>query len=136
MIESFYLPNVVCKNSGSSTFLPMFGRSISLSFGYSNKCIGTFPMVLICISLRTNNVEHLFMYLFATSLKCPATSFAHFFIRLFVFLVLSFESSLHRLWCWRRLLRVPWTARRSNQSILKEISPEYSLEGLMLKLKR
>ena len=39
------------------------------------------------------------------------------------------------LWCWRRLLRVPWTARRSNQSIIKEISPEYSLEGLMLKLK-
>ena len=39
------------------------------------------------------------------------------------------------LWCWRRLLRVPWTARRSNQSILKEISLEYSLEGLMLKLK-
>ena len=40
-----------------------------------------------------------------------------------------------RLWCWRRLLRVPWTARRSNQSILKEINPEYLLEGLMLKLK-
>ena len=39
------------------------------------------------------------------------------------------------LWCWRRLLRVPWTARRSNQSILKEISPKYTLEGLMLKLK-
>ena len=39
------------------------------------------------------------------------------------------------MWCWRRLFRVPWTARRSNQSILKEISPEYSLEGLMLKLK-
>ena len=39
------------------------------------------------------------------------------------------------LWCWRRLWRVPWTARRSNQSIIKEISPEYSLEGLMLKLK-
>ena len=39
-----------------------------------------------------------------------------------------------KLWCWRRLLKVPWTARRSNQSILKEISPEYSLEGLMLKL--
>ena len=39
------------------------------------------------------------------------------------------------LWCWRRLLRVPWTARRSNQSILKEVSPEYPLEGLMLKLK-
>ena len=39
------------------------------------------------------------------------------------------------LWCWRRLLRVPWTARRSNQSTLKEINPEYSFEGLMLKLK-
>ena len=43
----------------------------------------------------------------------------------------AFES-----WCWRRLLRVPWTARRSNQSILKEINPEYSLKGLILKLKR
>ena len=40
-----------------------------------------------------------------------------------------------KLWCWRRLLRVPWNARRSNQSVLKEINPEYSLEGLMLKLK-
>ena len=38
------------------------------------------------------------------------------------------------LWCWRRLLKIPWTARRSNQSILKEVNPEYSLEGLMLKL--
>ena len=45
------------------------------------------------------------------------------------------RSDASDLWCWRRLLRVPWTARRSNQSILKEISPEYSLEGLMLKLK-
>ena len=43
--------------------------------------------------------------------------------------------NVFELWCWRRLLRVPWTARRPNQSILKEISPEYSLEGLMLKLK-
>ena len=43
--------------------------------------------------------------------------------------------SAFELWCWRRLLRVPWTARRSNQSIQKEISPKYSLEGLMLKLK-
>ena len=40
-----------------------------------------------------------------------------------------------KLWCWRRLLRVPWTARTSNQSILKKVNPEYSLEGLMLKLK-
>ena len=59
----FTFQTVVCKGSGSSTFLPVFGRSISLSFGYSHKCIGTFSMVLICISLRTNHVEHLFMYL-------------------------------------------------------------------------
>ena len=45
------------------------------------------------------------------------------------------RSDVSELWCWRKLLRVPWTAKRSNQSILKEISPEYSLEGLMLKLK-
>ena len=45
------------------------------------------------------------------------------------------KADAFKLWCWRRLLRVPWTARRSNQSILKEISREYSLEGLMLKLK-
>ena len=45
------------------------------------------------------------------------------------------KTDAFELWCWRRLLRVPWTARRSNQSILREISPEYSLEGLMLKLK-
>ena len=44
-------------------------------------------------------------------------------------------SNAFELWCWRRLLRIPWTAERSNQSILKEVSPEYSLEGLMLKLK-
>ena len=45
------------------------------------------------------------------------------------------RTDVFEVWCWRRLLRVPWTARRSNQFILKEISPEYSLEGLMLKLK-
>ena len=45
------------------------------------------------------------------------------------------KTDAFELWCWRRFLRVPWTARRSNQSILKEISPEYSLEGLILKLK-
>ena len=45
------------------------------------------------------------------------------------------KDDVFELWCWKRLLRVPWTARRSNQSILKEINPQYSLEGLMLKLK-
>ena len=53
-----------------------------------------------------------------------------------IFLQLMYPSiDAFKLWCWRRLLRVPWTARRSNQSVLKEINPEYSLEGLMLKLK-
>ena len=52
-----------------------------------------------------------------------------------VFIFLAYFTLYNELWCWRRLLRVPWTARRSNQSILKEISPECSLEGLMLKLK-
>ena len=47
----------------------------------------------------------------------------------------KFTTDAFELWCWRRLLRVPWTAQRSNQSVLKEINPEYSLEGLMLKLK-
>ena len=47
----------------------------------------------------------------------------------------SQRTDAFELWCWRRLLRVPWTGRRSNQSIVKEVSPEYSLEGLMLKLK-
>ena len=45
------------------------------------------------------------------------------------------KTDAFELWCWRRLLRVPWTTKRSNQTILKEINPEYSLEGLMLKLK-
>ena len=55
--------------------------------------------------------------------------------------ILALKKAKHRRidafeqWCWRKLLRIPWTARRSNQSILKEINPEYSLEGLMLKLK-
>ena len=69
-------------------------------------------------------------------------------VKVMVFLVVTYgceswtvKKAEHRridafeLWCWRRLLRVPWTARRSNHSILKEISPKYSLEGLMLKLK-
>ena len=59
-------------------------------------------------------------------------------VKAMVFPIVTINKAEHRrvnaveLWCWRRLLRVPWTARRSNQSILKEISPEYSLEGLML----
>ena len=50
-------------------------------------------------------------------------------------MIIAYDFDVFNLWCWRRLLRVPWAARRSNQSVLKEINPEYSLEGLMLKLK-
>ena len=50
-------------------------------------------------------------------------------------IILPTNTHIVQMWCWKRLLRVPWTARRSSQSILKEINPEYSLEGLMLKLK-
>ena len=65
----------------------------------------------------------------------------YLFICLFIFgcagslLLLTTFSSCRELWCWKRLLRVPWTARRSNQSVLKEINPEYSSDGLMLKPK-
>ena len=58
-----------------------------------------------------------------------------FFLEVAFFYLLNRRIDAFELWCWRRLLRVPWTARRSNQSTLKEISPRCSLEGLMLKLK-
>ena len=51
------------------------------------------------------------------------------------FMIIAYDFDVFNFWCWRRLLRVPWAARRSNQSVLKAINPEYSLEGLMLKLK-
>ena len=62
-------------------------------------------------------------------------SFVHDYLSTWKPTGLDLAMDAFKLWCWRRLLRVPWTARRSNQSILKEINPEYSLEGLMLKLK-
>ena len=98
-----------------------------------------------CLLLRRKFMINLDSILKSTDITLPAK--VHL-VKAMVFpvIVYGFESWIvkkaeHRkidafeLWCWRRLLRVPWTAKRSNQSILKEISPGYSLEGLMLKLK-
>ena len=73
-----------------------------------------------------------FFLLFWLSLHIPGGLSYYFYIFLYKYFIYFY---INELWCWRRLLRVPWTARRSNQSILKEINPEYFLEGLMLKLK-
>ena len=98
-----------------------------------------------CLLLGRKAMTHLDSILKSKDITLPTK--VHLF-KAMVFLVVMYEyeswtikKGEHRridafeLWCWRRLLRVPWTARRSNHSILKEISPEYSLEGLMLKLK-
>ena len=112
------LPNLVCPASFfplslSQTSGPSLGSSFSLRGwkGNSPPCLSHLPSV--CYYTTLLPYICLFMCL------SPQRQF-----------VLSIE-----LWSWRRLLRIPWTARRSNQSILKEINPEYSLEGLMLKLK-
>jgi len=88
---------------------------------------------------RTYSLEEKLWHYFAN--KCPSSHSYGFPVVMYgcenwtIKKVEHWRIGAFELWCWRRLLRVPWTARRSNQSILKEISPEYSLEGLMLKLK-
>ena len=73
--------------------------------------------------------------------KCPSSQIMFFSVVMYGYESWTTKKAEHRridafgLWCWRRLLRVPWSTRRSNQSILKQISPVFSLEGLMLKLK-
>ena len=98
------------------------------------------PWFLVCVSLAIGDVQHLYVCLLAISTSSLGRlifrSSAHF-QSYDLFLLLSCTSitcKTFELWCWRRLLRVPWTARRSNQSNLKEISPKYPLEGMMLKL--
>ena len=80
---------------------------------------------MFCSFFHTLSIQSIFVFI-----NRSVTKFFRSLIPFNNYLIDAFE-----LWCWRRLLRAPWTARRSNQSILKEISPEYSFEGLMLKLK-
>ena len=93
--------------------------------------------VILCLMVWENTnflsltfIQHFHWLLFLKKKKKRSSVFP---LELRSFLVPL--KSFFELWCWKKLLRVPWTARRSNQSILKELSPEYSLEGLMLKLK-
>ena len=98
-------------------------------------CLSLIFLVIIC----SNRFEVLFQFGLPTKVRLVKAMV--FPVVMYVCKSWTIKKAKHRridafeLWCWRRLLRVPWTARRSNQSILKEISPGCSLEGLMLKLK-
>ena len=96
--------------------------------------------------MYSRNVTQIVNQLYFNKISCTSVTIINYTSMVFPVVMYGCESwtikkaeqqriDAFELWCWRRLLRVPWTARRSNQSILKEISPEYSLEELMLKLK-
>ena len=93
------------------------------------------------LSLIYADIEILVLFLFfnmQSGIEKKKKGKCSIFLRIYMSCIMSKvmrSNFITELWCWRRLLTVPWTARRSNQSMLKEISPEYSLEGLMLKLK-
>ena len=126
-----------CANSGNSDFI-LGGSKITADGDCSHE-------IKRCLLLGRNVMTNLDSILKSRDITLPIKVCL---VKAMVFPVVKYEyeswtikkSECQRLdalklWCWRRLLRVLWTARRSNQSILKEISPEYSLEGLMLKLK-
>ena len=99
-------------------------------------CKGLCTEIKRCFLLGRKTITKLDSILKSETLLCQQRSSSHVWMWELGYKELSTEDLMvFELWCWRRLLRVPWTARRSNQSILKELSPEYSLEGLMLKLK-
>ena len=92
-----------------------------------------FPVVVCgCKSWTIKKAEHQKIDAFELSRECMFLGFCLITTKIWSFVSSQQRFGVTELWCWRRLLRVPWTARRSNQSILKEISSEYSLEGLML----
>ena len=127
------------ENNGNSKILYFGGSKITADDDCSHK-------IKRCLLLGRKSMTNLDSILKSRDISLPAKVCL---VKALVFPVVMYgceswtikKAKYHRidaseLWCWRILLRVPWTARRSNQSILKEIHPEYSLEGLMLKLKR
>ena len=125
-------------NNGNSDRFYLGGSKITADGGYSHE-------IKRCLLLGRKAMTNLDSILKSRDITLPAKVRL---VKAMVFPVVMYgceswtikqaehqRTDAFELWCWRRLLRVPWTARRSNQSILKEISPEYSLEGLMLKLK-
>ena len=120
-------PPSPCHPSGSSQCTSPEHLSHAFNLGWWSVS----PLVVYlfqCCSLRTSHP-----HLLPQSLKVCSVHLCLFFC--FAYWVIITKIDAFELWCWRRLLSVPWTARRSNQSILKEISPGCSLEGLTLKLK-
>ena len=126
------------KHSGNSGWLYFGGAPKSLHGDWSHE-------IKRCLLLGRKVMTHLNSVLKSRDISLPTNVLL---VKAMVFPVVMYgcqswtikkaecwRVDVFELWCWRRLLRVPWTARRSNQSILKETSPEYSLEGLMLKLK-
>ena len=125
-------------NSGNSERLLFFGSKITADGDCSHE-------IRRCLLLRSKTMTNLDSILKIRDITLPTK--VHL-VKAMVFPVVMYgcenwtikkaecrRIDAFELWCWRRLLRIPWTARRSNQSILKEIIPEYSLEGLVLKLK-
>ena len=118
------------------------GNSVRLYFsGLQNQCRWWFPSLLLGRKVMTNLDSILKSRDMTLSTKVRLVKAMVFPVVIYGCEIWTIKKVEHwsidafELWCWRRLLRVPWTARRANQSILKEISPEYSLEGLILKLK-
>ena len=154
-MQSFFVPPLPSKlylfeviASGPITSWQIDGEAVAdfIFLGSRNTADGDCSHeIKRCLLLRRKVMTNLYSILKSRDITLPTK--VHL-VKTMVFPVVMYgyeswtvkKAECHRidafeLWCWRRLLRVPWTARRSNQYILKEISPEYSLEGLMLKLK-
>ena len=125
-------------NNGNSEKLYFFGSKITADGDCSHEIkrrllLGRKAMTNLCSIFKSTDITLLTKVHLAKAMAFPVVMYGCE--------SLTIKKAEHRridafeLWCWRKLLRVPWTARRSNQSILKEISPAYALEGLMLKLK-